>query len=25
MAETPANVAPAYDGMMIEIPYESAR
>ncbi|MEO5755374.1 MAG: MBL fold metallo-hydrolase [Mesorhizobium sp.] len=24
MAETPENVAPAYDGMVIEIPYESA-
>ena len=24
MAETPANVEPAYDGMTIEIPYESA-
>ncbi|RUY00886.1 MBL fold metallo-hydrolase, partial [Mesorhizobium sp. M7A.F.Ca.CA.004.04.1.1] len=24
VAETPANVEPAYDGMMIEIPYESA-
>ncbi|TIU14547.1 MAG: MBL fold metallo-hydrolase, partial [Mesorhizobium sp.] len=25
MAETPANVEPAYDGMMIEINFESAR
>ncbi|MER9583670.1 MBL fold metallo-hydrolase [Mesorhizobium sp. M0276] len=25
MAETPANVEPAYDGMVIEIPYDSAR
>ncbi|CCV06874.1 putative hydrolase [Mesorhizobium metallidurans STM 2683] len=24
MAETPANVEPAYDGMILEIPYESA-
>jgi len=25
MAETPDNVVPAYDGMAIEIPFESAR
>ncbi|MBZ9922426.1 MBL fold metallo-hydrolase, partial [Mesorhizobium sp. BR1-1-7] len=24
MAETPANVEPAFDGMALEIPYESA-
>ncbi|TIW02944.1 MAG: MBL fold metallo-hydrolase, partial [Mesorhizobium sp.] len=25
MAETPEHVAPAYDGMVVEIPYESER